>query len=394
VPDLALFGIHAMRAIRSLSFSGRRLSGYPVYVRALAMVKRAAARANHDAGVLDARVGRAIDRACAALIGGRHLEQFAVDVLAGGGSIAVNMNLNEVIANLANQSLGARRGAGRPVHPKTHVNASQSTADVCHTANRVAAIELWRALDVSLRRCATALRGKARAFAPIVTLARTSLRDAMPVRLGAMFGAHASALARRADELAQSVRALHAVNLGGTVIGSGAGAPTGYRRAVLKHLNRITGRRFTLRADLYDAAQHIDDLAAVAVQLGLTAETLIIIAQDLRMLSSGPRGGFGEIVLPAVIEGSSFFPGKINPVVPETMIQCCFQVLGCERAIRLALERGEANLNVFEGFATINLFDAISMLTRAVTLFTDRCLKRIAADVSRCRTLAAYVNKA
>ncbi|HZC46012.1 MAG TPA: lyase family protein, partial [Candidatus Acidoferrum sp.] len=224
---------------------------------------------------------------------------------------------------------------------------------------------------------------------PIVTISRTCLQDASRVSLGELFGAHAEAIARRSDELAHSVRALTQINLGGTAIGSGSGAPATYRRTIVKRLNEIAGQRLALRRNLYDAAQNMDDLGALSAQLAMLAEVLIKVAQDLRLLASGPEGGFGEIALPAVQEGSSIFPGKINPAVPETMLQCCFQVLGCERATRLALERGELNLNVFEGAAAVNVFDAIEMMQRSIALFTDRCVSGIAANRKRCRELAA-----
>lgn len=389
VPRDALYGIHTLRAIENLEFSKRILANYPDYIRALAMVKRAAARANRDAHVIDARRQGAIERACDALIRGEHLAEFPVDMLAGGGSIAVNMNLNEVIANLASEYLGGARGSYKPVHPKRHVNASQSTADVCNTAIRMTAFGRWRGLKRALDQCVRALRAKAVELRPVITIARTCLQDASRVSLGELFGSHADAIARRTAELNQSVRALTRINLGGTAIGSGSGAPAIYRRAVVTHLNEIADVQLKLRRNLYDAAQHIDDLAAVSAQLGLLAEVLIKVAQDLRLLASGPEGGFGEMILPAVQEGSSMFPGKINPVIPETVIQCCFQVLGCERATRLALERGEPNLNVFEGAAAVNVFDAMAMMQRTIALFVSRCVTGIRANRKRCRELAA-----
>jgi aspartate ammonia-lyase len=389
VPAGALYGIHTVRAVESLSFSGRILGNYPDYVRALATVKKAAARANRDARVIDARRADATERACDALLRGEYLSQFPVDLLAGGGSIAVNMNVNEVIANLASEFLGGARGTYQPVHPKLHVNASQSTADVCHTAVRMTVLRRWSELRRALARCVAAFRAKAVELRPVVTISRTCLQDAGRVSLGELFGGHAEVIERRAGELAQSVRALTRINLGGTAIGSGSGAPAIYRREIVKRLNELSGQKFSLRANLYDAAQNIDDLGAVSAQLAMLAEVLIKMAQDLRILASGPEGGFGEIILPTVQEGSSIFPGKINPVIPETMIQCCFQVLGCERTTRLALERGELNLNVFEGAAAVNLFDAIEMMGRAVALFTERCVIGIVANRKRCRELAA-----
>ena len=388
VPADSLYGIHTLRAVENLRFSARVLGDYPDYVRALATVKKAAARANRDAQVIDARRQDAIEWACDALIRGEHLAQFPADMLAGGGSIAINMNVNEVVANLASEYLGGARGSYQPVHPKLHVNASQSTADVCHTAVRMTVLGRWSGLRRALARCVGTFRAKATELRPVVTISRTCLQDASRVSLGELFGGHAEVIARRAGELGRSVRALARINLGGTAIGSGSGAPAAYRRAIVKRLNEIAGHNFTLRCNLYDAAQNIDDLGAVSAQIAMLAEVLIKIAQDLRLLASGPEGGFGEIILPAVQEGSSIFQGKINPAIPETMMQCCFQVLGCERVARLALERGELNLNVFEGAAAVNLFDAIEMMQRAVELFAERCVRGIAANRKRCRELA------
>jgi aspartate ammonia-lyase len=314
-------------------------------------------------------------------------------VLGGGGGIAVNMNVNEVIANIANEALGGARGVYSPVDPKLHVNASQSTADVCHTAARIAIIKRWQHLYGVLSACLSVTRSTAREFHHVQTLARTCLQDASVTSLGEMFGGYGAGLERRVMELDRAVGMLHKVNLGGTVLGDGSGAPKAYRRSVIKHLSRLAELRLELRENLFDAAQNCDDLGAVAAQLGLLAEFLIKYAQDLRLLGSGPEGGFGEITLPAVMEGSSFYPGKINPVVPETLLQCCFQVLGCERAARLALERGELNLNVFEGAAAINIMDAMEMLIRAVPNFTSLCVAKIAPNEARCEELAVIGRK-
>ncbi len=381
VPSSVLWGIHTQRSLSNLRFSGRTLGAMPGYVRALVQVKKAAALANRDAGVLAARQATAIGRACDSLIGGTYLDQFPVDLLSGGGSIAINMNVNEVIANLASETPSA-------IHPKTHVNSSQSTADVCQTAARIAIISEWQQLRATLNSCATAMRAKEREFRRVITIARTCLQDASPIALGTLFGGYATAIARRTEEIARAVSGLHRINLGGTAIGSGEGASAAYRRAIAKRLCEVTGLKLVRRPNLYDGAQNIDDLGALAAALGLLAEVMLKVAQDLRLLSSGPEGGFGEIRLPAVQEGSSFFAGKINPVIPETLMQCCFQVLGCERAARLALEHGELNLNVFEGAAVANILDALSMLECALATFTDKCIRGITANEDRCRDLA------
>ncbi len=241
IPADALYGIQTVRAVRNLSFSSSLLRDYPDYVRALAMVKKAAARANRDARVIDARRLAAIEYACDALIRGEHRDQFPVDLLGGGGSIAVNMNLNEVIANLASEQMGGARGAYKLVHPKSHVNASQSTADVCHSAARITVLDRWSELHRVLRNCIRAYRAKAGELRPVITIARTCLQDSEPVSLGELFGGHAEVLARRVGELERSVEALAKINLGGTAIGSGSGASAIYRRTVLKHSERNFG---------------------------------------------------------------------------------------------------------------------------------------------------------
>jgi aspartate ammonia-lyase len=385
VPLGALYGVETVRSARNLSFSGRKLRDLPEYLCALAMVKQAAAGANREARVLDRRRALAIARACRAIIEGKYHDQFIVDPLSGGGSIAINMNVNEVLATVASKLVVGRV----PVLTKEHVNASQSTADVCQTAARIAMIYVWRAARAVLDACVLAMRAKEREFRNVVTISRTCLQDASPVSLGTLFGGYAAAIARRTAEIDRAIDALRMINLSGTVIGSGEGAPAAYRRSILKHLRKAAGLRLAMRPNLYDAAQNIDDLGSVAAALGLLAEVLIKVAQDLRLLSSGPEGGFGEIRLPAVQQGSSFFAGKINPVVPETLIQCCFMILGCERTARLALERGELNLNVFEGAAAISILDALAMLTRAVTSFTQLCVEGITANERRCRKLAS-----
>jgi aspartate ammonia-lyase len=393
VSATALYGIRTLRSMRNLSFSGRALGLYPQYVNALAIVKKAAARANSDADVIDPKIADAIEGACDEILRSEDRSNFLVDALGGGGGIAVNMNVNEVIANLANEALGGARGTYSPVDPKLHVNASQSTADVCHTAARIAIIKRWRNLYLVLSTCLSVTRSTAEEFRDVQTLARTCLQDASVTSLGDMFGGYGAGLERRVAELERAVGMLHQINLGGTVLGDGSGAPNAYRRSVIKHLSRLAELRLELRENLFDAAQNCDDLGAVAAQLGLLAEFLIKYAQDVRLLASGPEGGFGEITLPAVTEGSSFYPGKINPVVPETLLQCCFQVLGCERAARLALERGELNLNVFEGAAAINIMDAMEMLTRAVANFTSSCVAKITPNTARCDELAAIGRK-
>ena len=331
LPADALYGIQTARALENLSFSRKRLGSYPAYVTTLALVKQAAARANREAAVLDARLADAIEAAAPAV--GDHLDHFPVDLLAGGGSIAVNMNLNEVLANLANEHLGSRRGAYEPVHPLRHVNASQSTADVCHTALRLAVLRGAEPLSAALGAAAQTLAAKAAAWAFVPTLSRTCLQDALPTTVDVLLGGHTALLRRRAAALAAA-------------------------------------------------------LAPLSAQLALLAEALLKVAQDLRLLASGPSGGFAELTLPHVQSGSSFFAGKVNPVVAETVMQCAVQVLGCDRAVHAACARAELHLNVFDGLAAVNVLDALDMLAVALERFESRCLRGLEVNEARCRELA------
>lgn len=390
LPADALYGIQTARAVENLRFTARPLGSCPPYVQALGTVKRAAARTNREAGVLTARLADGIEAATTPLLAGGLLEHFPADLLGGGGSIGVHMNVNEVIANLASEHLGGRRGEYIPVHPFRHVNASQSTADVCHTALRLAVLNQWKGLRRVLGSIVQRLQEQAAALANVPTLSRTCLQDALPSSLGVLFSGYAALLQRRTGELERAIHGLRAVALGGTVIGTGDGAPLRYRERVLPILSEIAGWALVAPEPLADALQNSDDIAAVSAQLALLGQALIKIAQDLRLLASGPQGGFGEISLPHVQAGSSFFAGKQNPVVPETVIQCAFQVLGCDRAVQAAVEHAELYLNVFDGLAAVNVLDAIDMLTGAVDRFETRCLRGLRANTERCRALAAF----
>lgn len=387
VPASALYGARTVRALENLSFSGRALGGCPAYVRTLGWVKQAAARANREAGVLRPEIADAIDAAAARLGNLELLDHLPVDLLGGGGSIGVHVNVNEVIANVANEAAGGRRGEYSPVRG-ADVGASQSTADVCHTALRLAIIDQWRPLQRALRATLATLCEKAGELGDVETLARTCLRDAMVVRLEVLFSGYASLIERRTLELERCVEPLHRVALGGTVIGTGEGAPGLYRERVVPILSELAGIALERRENLGDALQNGDDVAALSAQLRLLAEALIKIGGDLRLLSSGPHGGFGELHLPTVQEGSSFFAGKSNPVIPETVMQCAFQVIGCDRAVQAASERGEIYLNVFDGLAAVNVLDSLAMLGRAIDLLEARCLRGLTADAERCAQLA------
>lgn len=390
LPVAALYGLQTARAMDSLAFSGRSLASCPAYLQALLAVKQAAARANLNARLFDERIAGAIESACKSLRSDAPAEAFPVDLFGGGGSIAINMNVNEVIANLANEELGGQRGRYSPIDPKQHVNASQSTADVCHTALRLALLRQWPSLSAAIAALLATLERQQRELAEIPTLARTCLQDAMPTHLGFLFGGYAALVARRSREIDAAVVRLRTVSLGGTVIGSGDGAPPRYRKRVVPMLAAITGLDLRAAEHPADLLQNSDDVAQISAQLALLAQALIKLCQDLRLLASGPRGGFHEIVLPHVLAGSSFFSDKRNPVIPETVMQCAFQVLGCDRAVQAAVEHGELYLNVFDGLAAVNVLDALKMLARAVDLLDQLCLRGLQANQARCRELASF----
>lgn len=387
LPAAARYGIQTARALENLAFSRHRLADYPVYVAALAAVKRAAAQANRDAGVLAPVIADAIDAVAREVADGACAADFPVDLLGGGGSIGVNMNVNEVLANLASERLGGARGTYEPVHPLRDVNASQSTADVCHTAARLAVRAAAEPARWALDACATALAARAAAVTDLPALARTCLQDAMPTTADVLLRGHAAALTRRADGLGTALESLDAVVLGATVIGDGRGAPPAYRARVVPALAAVVGRPLHAHPHPADALQNGDDLAAVAAQLGLLARTLLKVAQDLRLLASGPHGGLGELRLPHVQAGSSFFAGKSNPVVPESVMQCAFQVLGAERAVQEAHARAELHLQVLDAVAVANVLDALAMLAAVLDRFDRRCLRGLEVNEARCREL-------
>lgn len=390
LPDDCLYGIQTARCLENMNFSGFELSRYPGFIKALALVKRACARANASASVIPQNVAKAIETACLSIESGKHHDQFPIDMLHGGGSIGFNVNINEVIANLANIELGEKPGVYAPVKVKEHVNASQSTADVCHTALRLALLCAGEELTEELRALLNSFSLKKEELVSVQTIARTCLQDAMNVSLSTYFEAYEELAKRRLGNLKHCLAALNKINLGGTVIGTGDGATPEYRGMIVETLSQLSQRKLLLRDSLYDAAQNMDDIATVSSELRILAQSMIKVAMDMRLLSSGPQAGFAEVILPAVQDGSSFFAQKVNPVVPETLIQACMQVTGADRVVQAALEHGELNLNIFEGIAAKNLLEAFFMLTSSLRLFRLRCLDGIAPNEERCRQYASY----
>ena len=308
-------------------------------------------------------------------------------MIQGGAGTSTNMNANEVIANLGLDILGRPRGDYGHLHPNDHVNCSQSTNDVYPTALRLALIFAARPLEVEIGRLAAALRERAAAFSGVLKLGRTQLQDAVPMSLGAEFAAFAAGIEQENRQLTASVGELHTVNIGGTAIGTGINSPSGYRDAVLRHLVTITGLPLRGATNLIDASSDLGALVALSAALRRLAIRLSKMSNDLRLLSSGPRAGIGEIELPAMQAGSSIMPGKVNPVIPEVVSQIAYLVIGHDVTVTMAAEAGQLQLNAMEPVAAHCLLDSLRLLTAALRTLTDRCVFGIEARPERCRAL-------
>ncbi len=387
VPDDARYGVQTLRAMENFDITGIRLGHYPHLVRALAMVKQAAARANRELGLLEDEVADAIERACREIVDGHWHGHFTVDVIQGGAGTSTNMNANEVIANRALELLGHRRGDYRHCHPNNHVNLSQSTNDVYPTAVRVALIlELEELLEV-MNGFEAALEAKASEFAEVLKMGRTQLQDAVPMTLGQEFEAFAVTTAEDMQRLRETARLFLEVNLGGTAIGTGINADPRYPRLAVAALAEITGLDFVLAPNLVEATPDTGAFVMFSGVLKRVAVKLSKLCNDLRLLSSGPRCGLNEINLPAVQPGSSIMPGKVNPVIPEVVNQIAFQVIGNDLTITMAAEAGQLQLNVMEPVLTFNLFESLDMLTAGMRTLTERCIRDITANTEHCRDL-------
>ena len=393
VPREALYGAQTQRALDNFPLSGERSIGdYPTLVEALLRIKWAAAEANRTAGYLDAEVAGAIVQAARELMGQGACDHFPIHRLHGGGGTSANMNANEVLANRAEELLGGRRGQYRRVHPNDHVNLHQSTNDVYPTACRMAVIASWPPLADALEGLRQVLRTQASRFQDEPRVARTCLQDAVAITFGDLFGGYETALARAAGRIARDVDELHAVNLGGTIVGRPQDAPKGYRRQILPSLRMVNGDPgYRPDPNLFDAAQNPDGMVAVSSGLELLARVLIKVAKDLRLLSSGPEAGLGEIRLPAVQPGSSIMPGKVNPVIPEFVVQCCFQVIGNHAACAGVLDHGELDLNIWESLLLFNVLDSTGLVANAAQTLAERCLEGITVVPERNRRNTASI---
>ena len=337
-----VWGIHTARALENFPITGVPLAHFPELVQALAMVKKAAALANRELGALDAARAAAIASTCDEIIAGRHHEHFVVDMIQGGAGTSTNMNANEVIANLALQGLGHAPGDYAQLHPNDHVNRSQSTNDVYPTAIRLAVLEACAPLRAEQQRLADAFAERARAFAPVIKVGRTQLQDAVPMTLGMEFAGFAATIEEDIARLGELAALLREVNLGGTAIGTGVTTPAGYAALAVRHLAAISGEPLVEARDRIEASSDLGAFVTVSGVLKRIAVKLSKICNDLRLLSSGPRAGLGEIRLPPMQAGSSIMPGKVNPVIPEVVNQVAYQVIGNDLTVTLAAEAGPA----------------------------------------------------
>ena len=385
VPKCAYYGVQTLRAAENFSITGQKT--HPEFIRSLAYIKKACAIANCEVGCMSKEIADAIVKACDEILAGNLHDHFITDPIQGGAGTSLNMNANEVVANRAIEILGGEKGDYSIVHPNDHVNYGQSTNDVIPTAGKITVLRLLENLKKELLRLHEALCLKADEFDHIIKMGRTQMQDAVPVRLGQEFRAYSVAIMRGLSRIQDSTKEMHTLNMGGTAIGTGINADEAYFGKIVPTLNQVSGLDFEQAGDLIDSTQNLDGFVAVSGALKACAVTLSKMANDLRLMSSGPRTGFGEINLPAKQNGSSIMPGKVNPVIPEVVSQVAFNVIGNDVTITMAAEAGQLELNAFEPVTFYCLFQSIDTMANAVKTFVDNCILGITANEERCRSL-------
>ena len=383
VPENVYYGVQSLRAAENFHITG--LNMHPEIINSLAYIKKAAAITNCEAGLLDKRRTQAIVQACDEILEGKFREDFIVDPIQGGAGTSLNMNANEVIANRAIEILGGKKGDYSVVNPNDHVNCGQSTNDVIPTAGKMTSLRLLKKLKKQLLRLHSALEQKADEFDSVIKMGRTQLQDAVPIRLGQEFKAYSVAILRDLNRMDKAMDEMRTLNMGGTAEGTGLNADESYLRRIVPNLSEISGMDLVQAYDLIDATQNLDSFVAVSGAVKACAVTLSKIANDLRLMSSGPRAGFGEINLPAKQNGSSIMPGKVNPVIPEVVNQVAFNAIGNDMTITMAAEAGQLELNAFEPIIFYCLFQSIDTIAYAVNTFVDNCVIGITANETRCR---------
>ena len=385
IPKDAYYGVQSLRGSENFRITGQHLR--PEFIRSLAEIKKACAICNNKVGELDDRIAWAICRACDEILEGKFHDQFLCDPIQGGAGTTANMNANEVIANRAIEILGGEKGDYSVVHPNDHVNRAQSTNDVIPSAAKMTTVKLLRQTLAELDQMARALGKKEEEFHHIIKMGRTQMQDAVPIRLGDEFGAYRRAIERDLRRLNNVMKEMYSLNLGGTAVGTSLNADPEYVNALAPTVAEITGMPFVKAPDLVDGTQNLDSFAYVSSALKTCAISCSKMANDFRLMSSGPRCGFEEINLPAMQNGSSIMPGKVNPVIPEVVSQAAFCIIGNDMSITMAAEAGQLELNFAEPVLYHKLFESIVALTGAVHTFVENCITGITANEERCREL-------
>lgn len=385
VPGEAYYGVQALRANENFPITGNSL--HPDFIKNMARIKRAAAITNMRAGRLKPEIANAIESASNEVVCGMFASEFIVDGIQGGAGTSANMNMNEVIANRAIEMLCGKKGDYSIVHPNDHVNMAQSTNDVIPTAGKLTVLDLLKKLEKSLKKLDSALYKKADEFDGVIKIGRTQLEDAVPMRLGQSFHAYATMIERDMDRIEKAKNEMYTVNMGATAIGTGINTSEYYFDHIVPTLAKVSGYPLVQADDLFDATENLDGFVRVSSCLKACAVNLSKMCNDLRILASGPKAGFGEITLPAMQNGSSIMPGKVNPVIPEVVSQVAFHIIGHDVTITMAAEAGQMELNAFEPVVFYNLFDSITTLTHAVDTLTDNCIIGITANEERCQKL-------
>jgi aspartate ammonia-lyase len=382
VPTDALYGIQTLRAAENFPISGLR--ALPAFVDAVVWIKRSAALTHKETGRLEARLANAIVQAADEILGGQHRDQFIVDVYQAGAGTSHNMNVNEVLANRANEILGAPRGAYAPVHPNDHVNMAQSTNDVIPTGMRLAVLATLPSTLAALDVLAAAFLAKGTEFDDVIKSGRTHLQDATPIRLGQEFMAYGHTVQRHRQKLAQAADWLREMTIGGTAVGTGINAEREYPALMVKYLRQVSGLELREGQDRIQLMQSMGDVATLSGAFRAYVLDLNKIANDIRLLASGPRTGLAEILLPAVQPGSSIMPGKVNPSIAEMVNQVCYQALGLDTTVAMAAEAGQLELNVMMPVMTHNIVFGLIIVGNASRIFAERCVEGIEADEKQC----------
>lgn len=383
VPDEVYYGVQTIRAVENFKITGQRVD--TDFIIAMAQVKKAAVMANMSTGRLEKSIGEPLQQAAEEIIGGRFLDQFPVDPIQGGAGTSFNMNMNEVLCNRALEITGQAKGRYDIISPNNHGNMAQSTNDTFPTAIKVCLRQKGKKLLAALDYLATELENKSEEYKDILKMARTHLQDAVPITLGQEMGSYAYAVRRGMRRISHALDEIRYINMGGTAVGTGLNAEPAYLAVIADKLSEVTGEQWEEAANLIDATNNTDGFADVSAAMKNTALVLIKMANDFRLMASGPRDGFYELKLPMRQPGSSIMPGKVNPVIAEVLNQTCYQVVGNDLAVSLAVENGQFELNVMEPVMAFNMFNSMKFLTNAVNGFVDKLLKDLEPNRQQCQ---------